>query len=115
MSDEPIRSTPRRQRLLLGLPYGLSSTTILAGLSTALTGRGLTETAPQLPTPPEKPVEAPSGPIGSDVTASFERPTSSSPGKLWVRRKDAIPSVIKHCPCGRRISGNKDHCAGCQK
>lgn len=108
MADE---STPRRQRILLGLPYGLSSATILAGLSA--TSR--IETAPQLPAPPEKPVEAPQGPIGPDVTASFERPKSSSPGKLWVRRKDPVPSVIKHCPCGRRISGNKDYCAGCQK
>ena len=108
MADEPI-TTPQRQRIKRGLPYGLSSATLLAGLSP--TGR--TETAPQLPAPPEKPVEAPQGPIGPDVTASFERPTSSSPGKLWVRRKDAVPSVIKHCPCGRRISGNKTHCARC--
>lgn len=110
MTDE-IRSTPRRQLLLLGLPYGLSNATLLAGLSSSPTDR--TETAPQLPALPEKPVEAPQGPIGPDVVASLEHPVSSRPGIQWVRRKDPVPSPINHCPCGRRISANKDHCAGC--
>lgn len=111
MSDE-IRSTPRRQRFIFGLPYDLSDATLLAGLSPA--GRtGRTETAPQLPAPPEKPVESPSGPIGPDVVASLERPVSSRPGIQWVRRKDPIPSPINHCPCGRRISANKTHCKEC--
>jgi len=109
MLDEPIRSTPRRQRILLGLPYGLSSATILAGL----TATGRTETAPQLPAPPEKPVDVPPGPIGPDVIPSLERPVSSHPGIQWVRRKTPAPSPIAHCPCGRRISSNKTHCAWC--
>jgi hypothetical protein len=110
MTDEPI-TTPRRQRILFGLPYGLSFATLSAGL----TATGRTETAPQLPAPPEKPVEAPQGPIGLDVVASLERPTSAHPGIRWVRRKTPAPKPIKHCTCGRRISANKDHCAQCDK
>ena len=129
MSDDPI-TTPRRQRFLFGLPYGLSSATILAGLSTTPTGR--TETAPQLPAPPEKPVEAPPGPIGPDVIASFERPTSSceqappvpvlappkpitswNPGLYTTTRR--LHQELNHCTCGRWISANKTHCARCQK
>lgn len=96
MSDEPI-STPRRQRILLGLPYGLSNATLLAGLSAAGVD---TSTAPKLPPAPEKP-------------EAIERPTSAHPGILWVRRKDKTPSTIRFCTCGRRISANKDQCARC--
>jgi hypothetical protein len=94
MTDE-IRSTPRRQRILFGLPYGLSNATLLAGLS------GKVETSPDLPAIPK-----PTMTIG-EADAHLQ-----AFHNLFPRWK---PSGTGQCPCGRRISANKIHCARCAK
>lgn len=98
VSDEP---TPRRQRILFGLPYGLSES-ILQLMMTE--GSGQLAPAREHPALPEAPDKTMDITRASDLLDTFER---SFPR---VRRQ---PAPVRYCPCGRRISANKTHCAGC--
>ena len=102
MSDGPIRSTPRRQRILLGLPYGLSAATLQL-MATSATGQ-LSPTR-EHPVLPEAPDETMDISRASDLLDTFERSFPRAPRQ---------PTPARYCAsCSRRISNNKAFCARC--
>lgn len=99
-------------RLLLGLPYSLSNETLVKGLMAA-SGTNTTLPASERPPLPEKPV-LPHPEALEPGIINRQRPRSSGPGILWVRRKIRPHGTgTKQCTCGRPISTNKTACARC--